>query len=464
MPYDPMNNDTISAVSTPFGKAGIGIIRISGSRAEEIVKKIFRPGKSIRTLESHRLYLGRLIDPSSGQMIDEVLLSLMKGPNSYTREDVVEINSHSGHILLSKILQIVINEGARPARPGEFTFRAFANGRIDLTQAEAIVDLINSRSERGLLLASRQIRGELRDRVRELRTKLIEILARIEAAIDFPDDEPGLLPREETARFIEGDIIEPINRFIAAYTRRKIWMEGIDTVIAGRVNAGKSSLLNRLINEERAIVTSVPGTTRDIIESTIHMKGIPFRLMDTAGIREGKGKIERIGIRRSEQKLEEADLALILIDQSRPLNKDDLRILSRADSGKSLIVINKIDLPSRLDEAELSRLINGMSVVRISTLTGEGIEVLLNTIPDKVMEKDPDSISLSPAPNIRHKTALTKALNNFSRAVDNIRQGLPMDIIAMDIREGADILAEITGETTNEDIYEKIFSEFCLGK
>jgi tRNA modification GTPase len=464
MPYDPMNNDTIAAVSTPFGKAGIGIIRISGARAQEIVKKIFRPGKPIQAIESHRLYLGQLIDPSSGQMIDEVLLSFMKSPNSYTREDVVEINSHSGHILLSKILQVVIDEGARLARPGEFTFRAFANGRIDLTQAEAVMDLINSRSERGLLLASRQIRGELRERVMELRGKLIEILARIEAAIDFPEDEPGLLPREATAKFIEEGIIEPVRRFISAYNRRKMWMEGIDTVIAGRVNAGKSSLLNRLINEERSIVTSVPGTTRDIVESTIHMKGIPFRLMDTAGIREGKGKIERLGIRRSEQKLEEADLALILIDQGRPMNKDDLKILSRADRDKSLIVINKIDLPSRLDEAELNRMINGMTVIRISTLTGEGIDDLLNTIPDKVMENDPDSISLSPAPNIRHKTALTKALDNFRQAVENIRLGSPMDIIAMDIREGADTLAEITGETTNEDIYDRIFSEFCLGK
>jgi len=464
MPYDPINHDTIAAVSTPFGKAGIGIIRISGSRAEEIAIKIFKPGKSVQRLESHRLYLGQFIDPSCGQMIDEVLLSFMKAPNSYTREDVIEINSHSGHILLSKILQTIIGQGARLARPGEFTFRAFSNGRIDLTQAEAIVDLINSRSERGLLLASRQIRGELRDRIGELRGKLIEILARIEAAIDFPEDETGLLPREETAIFIERDIIEPVNRFIAAYTRRKMWMEGIDTVIAGRVNAGKSSLLNRLLNEERSIVTAVPGTTRDIIESTIHMKGIPFRLMDTAGIREGKGKIERLGILRSEQKLNEADLALILIDQSRPLNKDDLKIISKAGKEKSLIVINKIDLPSRLDEAELNKLINGLTVVRISSLTGEGIDDLLNAIPDKVIENDPDSISLSPAPNIRHKTALAEALNNFKNAADNIRQGSPLEIIAMDIREGTDILAEITGETTNEDIYDKIFSEFCLGK
>lgn len=464
MPCEPFNNDTIAAVSTPFGRAGIGIIRISGSRAEEIAKKIFRPNRPVQGLESHRLYLGRVIDPAGGDMLDEVLLSFMQAPNSYTREDVVEINSHSGHILLSKILQIIIDQGARLARPGEFTFRAFANGRIDLTQAEAVMDLINSRSERGLVLASRQVRGELRDRVRELRDKLIGILARIEAAIDFPEDEPGLLSREEAVEFIERNIIEPVRGFVEAYGHRKMWMEGINTVIAGRVNAGKSSLLNRLINEERSIVTSVPGTTRDIIESTIHVKGIPFKIMDTAGIREGKGRIERIGIKRSEEKLEEADLALVMIDQSRPLNRDDHRILKKADRAKSLVVINKIDLPSRLDEDELKDLISNMTVVRTSTLTGEGIDRLLDMIPAKVMERDPDSISLSPAPNVRQKAALSKALDSFTRASENMRQALPLDIVAMDIREGADTLAEITGETTNEEIYDRIFSEFCLGK
>jgi len=464
MKFNSMNNDTIAAVSTPFGKAGIGIIRVSGSTAEAIANRIFSPCKLIQTLESHRLYLGKLIDPLSGQMIDEVLLSFMKAPNSYTREDIIEINSHSGQILLSRILQIILNQGARLARPGEFTFRAFSNGRMDLTQAEAVIDLINSESEQGLVLASRQIRGELRDTVGALKGKMIEVLARIEAAIDFPEDEPGLLPGEETATLIEGEILDPIEKIIAAYTRRKMWMEGIDTVIVGRVNAGKSSLLNRLLNEERSIVTDVPGTTRDIIESTIHIKGIPFRVMDTAGIREGKGKIERLGILKSEQKLKESDLALIMIDQSRPLSKDDYRILSAADKEKSIIVINKIDLPSRLDETKVEKLLEGATTVKISSLTGEGINNLLNAIPDKVIEIDPDCSSLSPAPNLRQKTALIEASTHFKNAADNLRKGSPLDVVALDIREGSDALAEITGETTNEDIYEKIFSEFCLGK
>jgi tRNA modification GTPase len=464
MHQNQINIDTIAAVSTPFGKAGIGIIRLSGSNAQSIANRIFSPSKSVQTLESHRLYLGRLVDPSSGQMIDEVLLSFMKGPNSYTREDTIEINSHSGQILLSRILQIILDQGARLARPGEFTFRAFSNGRIDLTQAEAVIDLINSGSEQGLLLASRQIRGELRDTVGGLKGKMIDILARIEAAIDFPEDEPGLLPREDTAMLIGREILEPVEKIIAAYSRRKMWMEGIDTVIVGRVNAGKSSLLNRLLNEERSIVTDVPGTTRDIIESTIHIKGIPFRVMDTAGIREGKGKIERLGILKSEQKLKEADLALIMIDQSRPLSKDDYRILSSADKERSIIAINKIDLPSRLDETKVERLIEGITTVKISSLTGEGINNLLNAMPDKVVEIDPDCSSLSPAPNLRQKTALIEASTHFKNAVDNIRNGSPLDVVALDLREGSDALAEITGETTNEDIYEKIFSEFCLGK
>ncbi|NIR12994.1 MAG: tRNA uridine-5-carboxymethylaminomethyl(34) synthesis GTPase MnmE, partial [Desulfobacterales bacterium] len=271
--------------------------------AREIAEKIFRPKDTTKPLQSHHLYLGYLIDPSSEQIIDEVLLSLMKAPHSYTREDVVEINAHSGYLLLSTILQIALSEGARLAKPGEFTFRAFINGRIDLTQAEAIVDLINSKSERGLQLASEQIRGEFRAEIEGLRKKVVEILAHTEVAIDFPEEEYGDISREEVAQWIERDLVEPIDDIVAAHAQRKIWMDGINTVIVGRVNAGKSSLLNRLLNEPRAIVTPIPGTTRDIIESTINIEGIPIRLMDTAGFRKVKGEVEKIGIHLTKEKL-----------------------------------------------------------------------------------------------------------------------------------------------------------------
>ncbi len=463
MSNDHLNEDTIAAIATPIGQAGIGIVRISGSRAEEIAERIFKPRKPVKSFKSHRLYLGHLIDPSSGYMIDEVLLSFMKAPHSYTRENVVEINSHSGYLLLSKILQSVLREGARLAKPGEFTFRAFINGRIDLTQAEAVVDLVNSKSEKGLQLASQQIKGKFRRKIEELRQKVVEILARMEVAIDFPEEESGIICRDDMVTRMEGELIEPIERIIAAHVQRKIWVDGINTVIVGRVNVGKSSLLNRLLDEQRAIVTPIPGTTRDIIESIINIEGLPLRLMDTAGFRRVKGEVERIGIHLTEKRLADADLSLIVIDQSLPLNEDDLKLIAKSQKKKSLILINKIDLPSRLNEKEL-RTLNGSGVVRISALTGEGIDDLRGAIRDLIMEGDIDPKSSQVVPNMRHKRALKEAFQFFKDAALNTRENLPMEIIAADLNSGLEALGEIIGETTNEDILEMIFKEFCLGK
>jgi tRNA modification GTPase len=458
------DKDTIAAVATPVGQAGIGIVRLSGPHAGKIAEKIFRPKRPTKRLRTHQLYLGYLIDPSSEQMIDEVLLSIMKAPHSYTREDVVEINSHSGYLLLSTILQIVLNEGARVAKPGEFTFRAFINGRIDLTQAEAIVDLINSKSEKGLQLASEQIRGEFRAGIEGLRKKVVEILARTEVAIDFPEEEYGDISREEVAQWIARDLMQPIEGFMAAHAQRKIWMDGINTVIVGRVNAGKSSLLNRLLNEPRAIVTPIPGTTRDIIESTIHIEGIPIRLMDTAGFRKVKGEVEKIGINLTKEKLASADLSLIVIDQSRPLNQHDLDIIAKAEKKKSLILLNKIDLASKISEDQLDGVLDGMPAVRISALTGEGIDGLRKAIRDQVITADVDSTSSHLVPNLRHKTALMEAFKYFNSASGNMREGLPLEVIALDLSSGLEALGEIIGETPHDEIIEKIFSEFCLGK
>ena len=458
------HKDTIAAVATPVGQAGIGIVRLSGPHAGKIAEKIFRPKKPTKHLRSHQLYLGSLIDPSSGQMVDEVLLSIMKAPHSYTREDVVEINSHSGYLLLSTILQILLNEGARLAKPGEFTFRAFINGRIDLTQAEAIVDLINSKSEKGLQLASQQISGEFRTEIEGLRRRAVDILARTEVAIDFPEEEYGDISREDVAQWIATDLMEPIEGFMTAHGQRKIWMDGINTVIVGRVNAGKSSLLNRLLNEPRAIVTPIPGTTRDIIESTIHIEGIPIRLMDTAGFRKIKGEVEKIGINLTKEKLANADLSLIVIDQSRPLNQHDLDIIATSEKKKSLILLNKIDLGARISEEELDGVLDGMPVVRISALTGEGIDGLRKAIRDHVITADMDSTSSHIVPNLRHKTALMEAFKYFSSASGNMKEGLPLEVIALDLNGGLEALGEIIGETTHDEIIEKIFSEFCLGK
>jgi tRNA modification GTPase len=458
------HEDTIAAVATPIGQAGIGIVRMSGPRALDIACKVFHPKKPVRTFQSHRLYLGRLVDPQTGSQVDEILLSFMKAPHSYTREDVVEMNAHSGYLLLSRILQLLLNQGARLAKPGEFTFRAFMNGRIDLTQAEAIVDIINARSERGLQLASQQISGDFRTEIQGLRQEVLEIIAHVEVAIDFPDEEPGVLPRQATADRIEEHLIKPIENIIAAHGQRKIWVDGIQTVIAGRVNVGKSSLLNRLLNEERALVTPVPGTTRDVIESTIHIEGLPLRLMDTAGFRKVTGKVEKIGIDLAERKLARADLSLIVIDRSRSLNKDDLDLIGKCRGKTALIIVNKIDLPSRLDEESLKQALDGLPSVRISALTGEGIDHLRKAIQRQVLEGPVDMMTTHIVPNLRHKQALSEAAESFRKAAQNLRAALPAEIIALDLNSGLESLGKILGVTSTEDVLDKIFSQFCLGK
>ena len=459
------NNDTIAAIATPIGQAGIGIVRISGPMAHKIAERIFRPKNPISSLHSHHLYLGHLYDPSSKQTVDEVLLSFMKAPHSYTREDIVEINSHSGYLLLSKVLQIIIEQGARQARPGEFTLRAFLNGRIDLTQAEAVIDLINAKSNRGLHLASQQIQGAFRNEIEELRQKAIDILAHSEAAIDFPEDETDILSKGEAANRIEEEVVKPIRAIIEAHARKRLWVDGINTVIVGRVNAGKSSLLNRLLNEPRAIVTEIPGTTRDIIESTVTIEGLPLRLMDTAGFREAKkDEVERIGVHFTEKKLAEADFLLVVIDQSRPLNHDDLNIIALSRGKNALIVINKIDLPSRLNEAGGHEPFSGFPIVKISTLTGQGLDQLRKVIAHYLLKGDIDVTTSDTAPNLRHRQALTDAAQFFKRAGQKINEDAPMELVAFELTSGLDSLGKIIGETTSEEILDSIFSQFCLGK
>ncbi|MBW1704241.1 MAG: tRNA uridine-5-carboxymethylaminomethyl(34) synthesis GTPase MnmE [Deltaproteobacteria bacterium] len=460
----PSDDDTITAIATPVGQAGIGIIRISGPLSYEIATKLFRPKRSAPDILSHRLYLGDLHDPSSGHMIDEVLLSFMKAPHSYTREDVIEINSHSGYLLLSKILKLILDQGARLARPGEFTLRAFLNGRIDLTQAEAVIDLINSQSEKGLHLAFQQIQGSFREKIENLRQKAIEILASAEVAIDFPEEETGIISREDGVALIEKGLVEPVENLIQAHVRKRIWVDGINTVIVGRVNAGKSSLLNRLLNEQRAIVTPVPGTTRDIIESTITIEGLPLRLMDTAGFREVKDEVERIGVDLTEQKLAEADFLLVVIDRSRPLNRDDLNIIAQSQGKKGLIVINKIDLPDLMGIEAENEMFSSFPIVKISALTGQGLDDLRKAIVECLLEGDIDMTPSHAAANLRHRQALTDAARFFKSAGRSSGEDAPMEIVALELKSGLDALGEIIGETATEDILDSIFSRFCLGK
>jgi len=457
------DQDTIAAIATPIGQAGIGIIRVSGPLSLEIAGKIFRPKNPTPVFISHHLYLGHLLEPSSGNAIDEILLSFMRGPHTYTQEDVLEINSHSGYALLSKILEILLREGARLATPGEFTLRAFLNGRIDLTQAEAVIDIINSRSERGLYLASQQVQGAFKEEIEGLRQKAINILARAEVAIDFPEEETDRVFREEGTKGINKDLIRPVEALIEAHESR-IWVDGINTVIAGRVNAGKSSLLNRLLNEQRAIVAPIPGTTRDIIESTINIEGIPLRLMDTAGFQRVNDEVERLGINLTRQKLKESDFVLIVIDQSRPLGHDDLDTILQSKGKKALIVINKIDLPSKLGQGTDSETLSLFPSVKISALTGQGLDQLKKAMKDCILEGQIDTTSSIAVPNLRHRHALKNTLQFFKDAEQRTREAAPMEIVALELRSGLDALGEITGETTDEDVLDSIFSQFCLGK
>jgi len=458
------SDDTICAIATPVGQGGIGIIRISGPLSYEIASRIFKPVKPSSALNSHRLYLGQLYDPKAQIAIDEVLLTYMPAPHSYTREDVIEINSHSGYLLLARILEIVIHQGARLARSGEFTLRAFLNGRIDLTQSEAVVDLINAHSERGLDLASQQIKGALKKQIYELRQRGLDILAHLEVAIDFPEEEEGIVHREESCLQIEQELLNPIRELIEIQTSQRLWIDGVKTVIIGRVNVGKSSLLNRLLNEERAIVTPIPGTTRDVIDAIVTIQGLPLRLMDTAGFRKVNDEVEQIGVQLTAEKIIEADLLLVVIDQSSPVSREDLDIVSRCRGKKCLTIINKIDLPARISRKEAEDMFLTGPIVRISALTGEGLPELKKTIAKFLLAGDLDMTTSHVAPNLRHRQALEDATRFFKNAADCLNKKKPIEIVAFELKAGIDSLGEITGETAGADILERIFSRFCLGK
>ena len=456
--------ETIAAIATPIGVGGIGIIRISGCNAENIARKIFRSKSPIKSFDSFRLYLGHIIDPKSNLPVDEVLLSVMRAPFSYTREDVVEINSHSGYALLSYILQIILQTGARLAKPGEFTLRSFLNGRIDLTQAEAIIDLINSKGDMSMRLATGQLIGGLKTKINEIRQVLLEILTDIECLIDFPDEKTSKVTKPHTADRLNEEIIKPIKNLIAAYTQRKIWHEGAAVVIVGKVNVGKSSILNRFLQEDRAIVTPIPGTTRDSLEYTVTIEGLPLKLVDTAGIRKVRGEVERKGVHLTNTHLSLADLTLLVIDRSRLLNKHDLTLLRKIDKGATIAIINKIDLPAKLSDKKINTVFQALPRVPVSALTGEGFETLNKAIFNKVVNRNTGVYPTSIVPNIRHKTTLTNASVFLEKASKNLIGGFPLEIVAADLLWAKDALDEITGNKSTEEILDNIFSKFCIGK
>lgn len=454
---------TIAAIATPPGPGGIGIIRISGSQALSILATLFFPNCDTTQFRSHRLYYGWIKDPQTNQAIDEVMAVYMQAPKTYTREDIVEIQCHGSYLVLQDILSRVVALGASLAEPGEFTKRAFLHGRIDLTQAEAVIELLQAKTREGLGLAMSQLQGRLGAVVSSIRTALISMRAIIEVAIDFPEDDVEIINARAMGEKLEGDIIIPLQELIRSAGQGKIFRDGISVIILGHPNVGKSSLLNALLREERAIVTAIPGTTRDTIEEFIDIKGMPVRIIDTAGIRDNAEEVEEMGIVRARKKLAEADLVLLIVDGSQPPTDADTRLYESVGDKKILLVVNKIDLACQ-DHAVFAEAFPAVPRVFISARTHAGISDLENTLFALVTGGSDWDPGHACVPNVRQRTSLEKALTAARRVADGLNTDLPPDLLAIELQCALDHLGDITGETTTEDILNLIFDQFCIGK
>ncbi|MFH1075808.1 MAG: tRNA uridine-5-carboxymethylaminomethyl(34) synthesis GTPase MnmE [Pseudomonadota bacterium] len=456
-------NDTIAAIATPSGTGGIGIIKISGHSAARTLHQVFCPARSIHRFQSHRMYHGFIVN-SEGEAIEEVLALFMAAPHTYTREDVVEIHTHAGKAALNSTLALVLKQGVRPALPGEFTLRAFLNGRIDLTQAEAVMELISARSEKSLALAAQIIKGGLCEQIKGVRQAVIEVLAQIEVLIDFPE-EGEAFDTISIIAMLDDHILLPMKKLVDNYQSAQVYREGIAIIIIGRPNVGKSSLLNRLLKRERAIVTPMPGTTRDLIEEELTIKGIPVRLIDTAGFHSTEDAIETIGIRFARERLTTADIVLFVIDAAEPFAEEDMAIFTEIRPRKKIIAANKIDLPCLTSHEAISQGFPGELVVEISAKLDIGIERLMDAIHEKILE-DYGKEPLDVAPNVRHKHCLDRGIKACEAAhkllIDD--NELSPALIALELQEALDALGEIIGETTPDDVLDEIFSRFCIGK
>jgi len=471
-----MKSDTIAAIATPTGSGGIGIIKISGQDAFSIAEAIFKRSRAslcagppenapiLFPLKSHRLYHGHIVNPETGKVLDEVLLSAMKAPRTYTREDVIEINTHSGYVVLASILDLVLKTGARLADPGEFTKRAYLNGRIDLTQAEAVIDIINSRTEKSLEIATSQIKGGLKNSIESIRTSLLDILTEIEAVIDFPEDVGDVIDAKSVVHVLDNSVIGELTGLVAQYENARYLRDGLKMIVVGRPNVGKSSLLNCLIQEDRAIVTPIPGTTRDLIEETLNIRGIPVIIADSAGLHDTKDPVEVIGIEKTHKYMHGSDLILFMIDASDPFTREDHKIYQTIKDKRVILVINKIDLVGNVSEPEIPEGWEITPSIKISALYGMGLDDLKDLIADLTIRDQHLEIQNTIVPNLRHKIALEKSLEIVVSANREIDKGTSFELIAIDIQEAIDRLGEIIGYVAREDIIDQIFSRFCIGK
>lgn len=458
-----MVSDTIAAVSTPLGEGGLAVIRISGPEAVEVADRVFRSRTSLKDVPSHTVHYGHIHNPETGERVDEVLVTVMRAPRSFTKEDVVEVSCHGGIVSVRKVLGLILAHGARLAEPGEFTKRAFLNGRIDLSQAEAVIDLIRSKSDRAHAVALKQAEGALSRHIRALRQRLVELMAHIEVNIDYPEHDVEELTQAYIRERCDA-AIEDIERLLKSSREGKILREGIITAIVGKPNVGKSSLLNMLSRENKAIVTDIPGTTRDVIEEFVTLNGIPLRLLDTAGIRETTDVVERIGVEKSRAALAEADLVLLVVNYSEPLSEEELRLMDQLGDRNVIVVVNKTDLPRRIDFEPVYARFRRDRVILMSVKEQEGLDRLEQAISDLFFEGKLEGDDAAYVSNVRHIDLLEKAKRSLEEARAGADAGLPIDMIQIDIHNAWERLGEIVGEAVGESLVDQIFSQFCLGK
>lgn len=463
---DVIEMETIAAISTAIGNGGIGIIRMSGPKTFEIIQNIFRTQKKnkikIEEIEGYTIRYGYIVKAKTEEVIDEVLVSFFKNPKSYTKEDMCEINSHGGMVVEQLILEECIENGAILAEPGEFTKRAFLNGRMDLSQAESVIDIINSKTVQEEKAASEQLQGYLSQEIHAIMDKLLDAMADIEASIDYPEYDEVEVTNEKLMLCLE-DVKKELSALESSFTTGKLLKEGIKTAIIGKPNAGKSSLLNRILKEDRAIVSDIEGTTRDTIEEFVTIKGVPLKIVDTAGIRKTEDKIEEIGVKKAIQVMEKSDLVLVLLDNGTGITKEDEEILNKIEDKKAIILINKSDLEDKHLEEEKILQEKKKPIIKIVAQTGEGIEKLYEKIVElfHMNEIQEDKTIIT---NIRHKNQITEAMKNIEQAIQSTNSNLPIDVVSIPIKESLECLGKITGENISEDIIQEIFSKFCLGK
>ncbi|GGH80310.1 tRNA modification GTPase [Pullulanibacillus pueri] len=458
-----MEQDTIAAISTPIGEGAIAIVRLSGEEAIIIADRFYRGRKALTDVESHTIQYGKIYDPEREEVIEEVMVSVMKAPRTFTRENIVEINCHGGLMSVNRVLELAITHGARLAEPGEFTKRAFLNGRIDLSQAEAVMDMIRAKTDKAMNVAMGQMQGRLSKLVQGLRQELLEMIAQVEVNIDYPEYDAEEMTHQLLIEKSE-EIKKEIEKLLVTSRQGKILREGLATVIIGRPNVGKSSLLNSLVHENKAIVTDIPGTTRDVIEEYVNVRGVPLQLIDTAGIRETEDIVEKMGVERSRQVLKKADLILYLINYNEVLSDEDLRLFDAIKDMDAIIVINKTDLEQRIDLEKVKQLAGNRPVLTTSLLKEEGIDELEQAISGLFYDQGLEGNDLTYVSNTRHITLLIQAKKAIEDAMNAIEANMPVDMAQIDIRRTWELLGEIVGDTVSDSLIDQLFSQFCLGK